>query len=77
MYQCDHLFIGTVVSNPNVEHATALTLAFTKCQDNKLVHYPKMEDICAAAANFRDEISDDSGMSSLASLNGEKIPMPR
>nr|CAH0099295.1 unnamed protein product [Daphnia galeata] len=62
--------LGTVVSNPNVDHATALTLAFTKFQDTKLVQYPKMEDICAAAANFRDE-SDDSGMSSLSSLSGD------
>ena len=62
--------LGTVVSNPNVDHATALTLAFTKFQDTKLVQYPKMEDICAAAAYFRDE-SDDSGMSSLSSLSGK------
>ncbi|EFX62489.1 hypothetical protein DAPPUDRAFT_120177 [Daphnia pulex] len=67
------LVIGTVVSNPNVDHATALTLAFTKCQDSKLVLYPKMEDICAAAANFRDELSDDSGLSSLNSLSVKSI----
>lgn len=62
-------FIGTVVSNPNVDHATALTLSFTR-YDNKSVFFPKLDVICETAANLREESSEDSGVSSLASLNG-------
>lgn len=58
------------MSNPNVDHATALTLGFTQYQESKLILYPRMDVICESAALFREEASEDSGHSSLASLSG-------
>lgn len=58
-----------MVSNPNVDHATALTLAFNKFHE-KIIVYPKMEVICEEAANFREDLSEDSGLSSLTGFNG-------
>ena len=58
------------MSNPNVEHATALTLTYTKYKDGKLVIYPRMETICEAADQFRKELTaDDDSNWSISSLN--------
>lgn len=42
--------LGTVVSNPNVEHATALTISFTKYNPEKLVLYPSADKVLQFAA---------------------------
>lgn len=69
------LSLGTVVSNPNVDHATALTLTFSKFKDGKLIIYPRMDTICESAAKFRQELNEDDSLS-LASLNiGDFIPI--
>jgi len=58
------------VSNPNVEHATALTLTFSKFKDGKLVIYPRMETMCELAAQFKlDSNEEESSALYLASLN--------
>ena len=63
--------LGTVVSNPNVDHATALTLTFAKyIEGRKVVVYPQMESICELAAKFKRDSNEESLIySSLVSIN--------
>ena len=63
--------LGTVVSNPNVDHASALTAAFTKYQPEKTVVYPAADAVQKVADQFKSATED--GFSRL-SLTGAGDP---
>ena len=47
--------LGTVVSNPNVDHATSLTVAFTSYLDNMSIVYPDIDAIEEVASQNKKE----------------------
>jgi len=69
--------LGTVVSNPNVDHATALTLTFATYTEGKrkVVVYPHMDSICELAAKFKRDSEPEENLvySSLVSINSTDL----
>ncbi len=65
--------LGTVVSNPNLDDATALTVAFTKYNPDKTVVYPMMDVIQEVAALVKNSITEDGALSRV-SFSGNLAP---
>ena len=61
--------LGTIVSNPNLDHATALTVAFSKYQPDRMVMYPIMDVIQEVAAQSKASFTQNGSLARL-SLNG-------
>ena len=66
--------LGTVVSNPNVDHATSLTVAFTKYQGSKTVIYPTDDVIQEVASQFSQLKTESSAEDlNMPPVNGTRI----
>lgn len=56
--------LGTVVSNPNVEHSTALTITFHKYHAEHTVVYPSIDKIIEYASKRAKESNDEASSKS-------------
>lgn len=64
--------LGTVVSNPNVEHSTALTITFHKYHAEHTVIYPSIDKVVEYASRRAKESNDESNSKSHAANSQPK-----
>ena len=68
--------LGTVVSNPNLDHATALTVTFKMYNETMSIAYPPMDVVQEVASQMKPTNSEELPIRSSWCLNGNPRACP-